>query len=576
MLNMIKMDLYRMFRTKSMYVVWIVLAVSVLFTTFLCKTDYDSLSKEDTVRQEQFAEPTAENINVGMMVTLPTEPGEKVTVYDIFFANSQGKFYALFLVIFAVMFSTADIGSGYIKNIGGQVQKRGTLIFSRSIALAVFTVLTMAGAFLLQGAANYIVFKELTWGSYFLTELALHYALVLICMAIAIILKNNVISMVIAICLTMNIMSIVYGLINSAVRKMGIQNFQIYKYTITGKLSLLPMNPSGNECLEAFGVAIVFAVIMIAASSAVFQKRDIYRMYIVIGILAGIIILQFIIMWKYQRQVKDICRQLAFLMKHDSNMLIQREFDLGGIGTLSDRLNELLELQRKEKQRYQEKEALIADTYTNLSHDIRTPLTSLDGYFQLMEECENVEDQRRYLNIIHERIHSLNEMLEELFMFTKLKNESYSLELTPCCINRILKEMVFSYYDDWVRRGIQPDIQITEELLSIAGNKQGLHRVIQNVIKNGLDHGEKKISIVLERKQERAVLRISNQVIHSEQIDIEHVFDRFYKADVARSKTSTGLGLSIAKELVKRMNGEISAKTEKNEFIIEMRFPLSI
>ena len=115
MLNMIKMDLYRMFRTKSMYVVWIVLAVSVLFTTFMCKTDYDSLSKEDTVRQEQFAEPTAENINVGMMVTLPTEPGEKVTVYDIFFANSQGKFYALFLVIFAVMFSTADIGSGYIK-----------------------------------------------------------------------------------------------------------------------------------------------------------------------------------------------------------------------------------------------------------------------------------------------------------------------------------------------------------------------------------------------------------------------------------------------------------------------------
>ena len=137
MLNMIKMDLYRMFRTKSMYIVWIVLAVAVLFTTFLCKTDYDSLNKEDASQQEQFTEPTAENINVGMMVTLPTEPGEKVTVYDIFYANSQGKFYALFLVIFAVLFSTADIGSGYIKNIGGQVQKRGALIFSRSIALEI-------------------------------------------------------------------------------------------------------------------------------------------------------------------------------------------------------------------------------------------------------------------------------------------------------------------------------------------------------------------------------------------------------------------------------------------------------
>lgn len=299
-------------------------------------------------------------------------------------------------------------------------------------------------------------------------------------------------------------------------------------------------------------------------------------MYIIIGILAGIIILQSIIMWKYQRQVKDICRQLAFLMKHDSNMLIHREFGLGGIGMLSDRLNDLLELRRKEKQYYQEKETLIADTYTNLSHDIRTPLTSLDGYFQLMEACENVEEQRRYLNIIHERIHSLNEMLEELFMFTKLKNESYRLELTSCCINRILKETVFSYYDEWVRREIQPDIQITEEQLYIDGNKQGLSRIIQNVIKNGLDHGEKKIRIVLKREQNRAVLRISNQVISSEQIDIEHVFDRFYKADAARSKTSTGLGLSIAREFVRRMNGEISAKIEKNEFIVEMSFPIII
>ena len=297
-------------------------------------------------------------------------------------------------------------------------------------------------------------------------------------------------------------------------------------------------------------------------------------MYIIIGILAGIIILQSIIIWKYQRQVKDICRQLAFLMKHDSNMLIHREFGLGGIGMLSDRLNDLLELRRKEKRYYQEKETLIADTYTNLSHDIRTPLTSLDGYFQLMEACENVEEQRRYLNIIHERIHSLNEMLEELFMFTKLKNESYRLELTSCCINRILKETVFSYYNDWVRREIQPDIQITEEQLYIDGNKQGLSRIIQNVIKNGLDHGEKKIRIVLKREQNRAVLRISNQVIASEQIDIEHVFDRFYKADAARSKTSTGLGLSIAREFVRRMNGEIGAKIEENEFIVEMSFNL--
>ena len=141
--------------------------------------------------------------------------------------------------------------------------------------------LTMTGAFILQAVANYIVFGDLEWGdpkaacSYFLTELVLHYALVLICMAIAIVLKNNVISMVISICLTMNVMSIVYGLVNSAVRKMGIHNFQMYKYTITGKISLLPMNPGGNDCFFALGVACVFIIIMVSVSSVVFQKRDI-------------------------------------------------------------------------------------------------------------------------------------------------------------------------------------------------------------------------------------------------------------------------------------------------------------
>ena len=297
-------------------------------------------------------------------------------------------------------------------------------------------------------------------------------------------------------------------------------------------------------------------------------KSALFSAVPLIGILVNTYIIPLYGVYPFQPYCLVIGALLSylFMVEHQQN---QMEFEH------RKRLSNALELEkestRKAKVAGEVKNAFLA----NMSHDIRTPLTSLDGYFQLMEECENVEDQRRYLNIIHERIHSLNEMLEELFTFTKLKNESYSLELTPCCINRILKETVFSYYDDWVRRGIQPDIQITEELLSIAGNKQGLHRVIQNVIKNGLDHGEKKISIVLERKQERAVLRISNQVIHSEQIDIEHVFDRFYKADVARSKTSTGLGLSIAKELVKRMNGEISAKTEKNEFAIALSFPLS-
>lgn len=294
--------------------------------------------------------------------------------------------------------------------------------------------------------------------------------------------------------------------------------------------------------------------------------------YAGIGILLFIIILQTAIIWKYQRQVKDICRQLAFLLKNESNMMITREIDSGGIGELVELLNELLTQRRKEKKRYLEKEKIISDTYTNLSHDIRTPLTSLDGYFQLLENSRDAAEQKRYIEIIQERIASLKDMLEELFTFTKLKNDSYQLELSRCCVNRILKETVFSYYEEWMKKEIIPQIEIPEEEFFIQGNAQALKRVIQNIIKNGLDHGEKNIKVRLAKKEEKISLKISNCLTHPELIEPERVFERFYKADEARSRNSTGLGLSIAKEFVIRMNGEIEAGVEGNEFYIEINF----
>ena len=312
MLNMIKMDVYRMFRTKSMYVIWIILLASALLTSFLSKIDYDAVNKEwerqqavesqadtdgqtvdvvnaqnieeqqaDDSNKEQLSQQNTDNVNIGMSVELPTEPGKKVTVMDVFFSNAQGKFYALFLVIFAVMFATADIKSGYIKNIGGQVSQRGMLIVSRAVALALFTAITFVGIFVFQAAANMLAFKCVVWGNwkeiipYFLTELTLHYAFVLICMAIAVIIKNNVISMTLSVCLTMNIMSIVYALIDYVGNRVGLHNFNIYKYTVTGRMAMLPMNAGRDDVISSMCVAATFIVIMLSLSSYIFQKRDI-------------------------------------------------------------------------------------------------------------------------------------------------------------------------------------------------------------------------------------------------------------------------------------------------------------
>ena len=295
-------------------------------------------------------------------------------------------------------------------------------------------------------------------------------------------------------------------------------------------------------------------------------------MVILCGILTFALSVQTFYSWKYRRQVRDICRQMSFVMRHDSNMIITNDLRARGIEELTDLLNEEFERQRSVKRRYDEKEKIISAMYTNLSHDIRTPLTSLDGYCQMAMDSDSKAEQRRYFEIIRERITSLRGMLEEIFTFAKVTDEAYQIDLEKCCINQILKDTVFSYYDDWIQRGIDPEISITDELLYIEGNVQGLRRVLQNIIKNGLDHGDKRIKISLHPAGGDAVLRISNRMSGLENIDVHQVFERFYKGDTARSKTSTGLGLSIARELVQRMNGEIKAEASGGIFCIQIRF----
>ena len=137
-------------------------------------------------------------------------------------------------------------------------------------------------------------------------------------------------------------------------------------------------------------------------------------MKILVCFLIAVIIVQCFILWKYQRQVRDICRQLSFLLKMTAICLLRAIRDLRTEGTDGD-IEPIVAEPQKRAQKVSEKEQMISDTYTNLSHDIRTPLTSLDGYFQLLEKSEDAEEQKHYMEIIQERIHSLKEMLEELF-----------------------------------------------------------------------------------------------------------------------------------------------------------------
>ncbi|MDE7157535.1 MAG: ABC transporter permease [Lachnospiraceae bacterium] len=283
MLNMIKMDMYRMFKAKSLYVIWCILICLLFLSTWLTKTEYQSAVKNhDEYRNEtvEEGEESEDDIVFGIQTVVPTEVGEDITVFDMLFANISGKDIALFLVIFAVIFATADIGSGYIKNFGGQVKRREGLIVSKALALLVFTGLTLLITFLTQAISNFIVLGYLKWGDagslfrYMGLQILLHFALAMIIMTISILARNNVFSMIFAICLCMNMMVIVYSGIQMLLKKIGLGNLNLMKYTVTDKIGSLSMNFSSGVMERMMVISLIYIGITAVISMFIYRKRD--------------------------------------------------------------------------------------------------------------------------------------------------------------------------------------------------------------------------------------------------------------------------------------------------------------
>ena len=283
MLNMIRMELYRMFKTKSLYVIWLVLAAGILFTTGLSADEMKTYTMEEKQEMYEYAtgQQKSDTVNLGMDVTVPTKPGDTVSVFGGVYVNIKGKFLALFMVIFAVLYSTADMTSGFIKNIAGQVRDRRGLVFAKGVSLFVYTVLTMLIFTGIQTISNALFFDELVFGpvkeflQYAGIQTLLHFALLIIVMCIAIVLRNNVISMMLSVCLCMNVLVIFYSFLDNLIAKAHIKNFHVLEYTVTGNISFLETNVTAKMAVTALAVSIAFVIVMIEVCSTVFKKRDI-------------------------------------------------------------------------------------------------------------------------------------------------------------------------------------------------------------------------------------------------------------------------------------------------------------
>lgn len=195
-----------------------------------------------------------------------------------------------------------------------------------------------------------------------------------------------------------------------------------------------------------------------------------------------------------------------------------------------------------------------------MSHDLRTPLTSIKGYIQFLK-LDDVSDEEsvEYLNIAEQRTKSLESLLNDFYELSLIESQDFEMKFEKINITNILQETLLGKYNDFTRRNLRPNIEIPNENIYIIAEKKSIERIIENLLSNAIKYSIDNVSIYLEVKSNKVLLKITNPVINLSSQDVEKIFDRFYMADKNRSEKGTGLGLSIVKTLVEKMNAVITA-----------------
>lgn len=274
----------------------------------------------------------------------------------------------------------------------------------------------------------------------------------------------------------------------------------------------------------------------------------------------------------YKYQIKDIAEQLSFITKHHSFKFIETQIKPREIYNLTQTCNSLLNRQREVEQQAVQRNGEINATVISLSHDIRTPLTSLDGYLQLAERSQDPHEQARYVTLARSRIQTILTLVDELFLYTKLQNPEYRVDLESIDLIAHLKRSLFSFMDEFAAAGNDPRIILPDSAVNIMAQGSALERVIENILRNYFVHGAGPLWIRYEDQHEHACIYFSNMLPPGHSVNLNQIFTRFYKEDSSRSRQSSGLGLSIVKSLVDKLNGYTNAELTDSLFSISVAF----
>lgn len=294
----------------------------------------------------------------------------------------------------------------------------------------------------------------------------------------------------------------------------------------------------------------------------------IIMLILVIGLLSAYIIF-------YKREIRDIVKRIRFIRDNDTNKKISLQMKSKEMNELAVQLNDIISYYKAEKTAVSKAQHEFKEEITSISHDLRTPLTSIAGYVQMLE-AENVSAEKKaeYYSIIRGRIETLVRMLDEFFEFARIESDEYQLQLEKINVNNVLADVISLFYYDFLSKGEEPNIQIPSKPIYIHGDKEALKRIFQNLIKNYLNHGTGSISIFVKEEEKQVNISFKNYAPDIDSEEAEKLFKRFYTGEKSRTKKTTGLGLAIVKNLVAKMNGEMKARVEEAFLIITLTFKL--
>lgn len=294
-------------------------------------------------------------------------------------------------------------------------------------------------------------------------------------------------------------------------------------------------------------------------------------------IVVLVILIAFILCYVFleKAEIKRLKKELDFIMSNDTNRILHTEFNSKELKEFVSAVNMYLSEIQKRKMEIEHKNNNLMVMMRNISHDLRTPLTSAAGYTDLILNSDLTEDEKiSEMKIVEARLKRLTELVDSFFEFSKILTTNKEIELETVNLIGILEECIGNFYEDYKKKNREVDFITSNNKISISTNRTMLSRIFENLISNALKYGSGNLTIeVISENADIIRISFTNRIIDKD-LDTGRIFDDFYTTDISRTKGSTGLGLAIAKEFTEQLNGNIEAHIEDDKLVIDTTFVL--